>query len=108
MEHRMSYTIRGFFDFVREQGVVGFAVGFMVGGAATRLVGSLVGDVINPLLGLALGAAGDLSEESLRVGSAVVKWGNLVKTAIDFIIVAAVVYVGVRMLGLDKVDKKKQ
>lgn len=107
MAHRPGYTLRGFLDFVRKQGVVGFAVGFMVGGAATRLVGSLVTDVINPLLGLVIGAAGDLSDESFLIGSAVVKWGNLAKTAIDFVIIAAIVYAGVRMFGLDRVDKKK-
>jgi large conductance mechanosensitive channel len=103
----MAYSIRGFFDFVREQGVVGLAVGFMVGGAASRLVSSLVADIINPLLGLALGAAGDLSDASLEISSATLQWGNLVKTGIDFIIVAAVVYVSVRLLGLDKIDTKK-
>jgi len=39
----------GFIDFVREQGVVGLAVGFILGGAVSKVVSSLVKDIINSL-----------------------------------------------------------
>ena len=34
-------------------------------------------------------------------------WGNFVNTSIDFLDMALVVYYGVRLLQLDKLDKKK-
>ncbi|MFA5166393.1 MAG: MscL family protein [Candidatus Paceibacterota bacterium] len=93
-------------DFIREQGVVGLAVGFMLGGAVSKVVSSLVTEVINPLLGLVLGFAGDFKSSYFMVGAAKVAWGNFLATLIDFLVVALVVYYGVKGLGLDKLDKK--
>jgi large conductance mechanosensitive channel len=98
---------KGFVNFIKEQGVVGLAVGFILGAAVSKLVAALVADVINPLLGPALGAAGQLKEAKLRIGSAEVLWGDLVVVAIDFLVIALVVYIGVKSMGLDKLDKKK-
>lgn len=97
----------GFISFIRKQGVVGLAVGFILGGAVSKLVAAIVTDIINPLLGLLLSKAGNLSEATVTVGSAVLKWGNLVSVAIDFVVIAAVVYWGVHWLGLDKLDQSK-
>jgi large conductance mechanosensitive channel len=99
--------IRGFMDFIREQGVVGLAVGFILGGAVSKVVSALVTDIINPILGLALGAAGGLKTASIAVGSAQILYGDLISVVIDFIVIAAVVYFGVKMIGLDKLDKPK-
>lgn len=99
--------MKGFMEFIREQGVVGLAVGFILGGAVSKVVASLVGDIVTPVLGLALGAAQGLKEAYVEVGNAKVTYGNFINTIIDFAVIALVVYVGVRMLGLDKLDKKK-
>jgi len=100
--------MQGFIAFVREQGVVGLAVGFILGGAVSKLVTSLVSDIINPILGLILGAAGNLNEASLSIGNAELMWGNFITSSIDFIVIALVVYFGVRALKLDKLEKKKE
>ena len=42
--------MKGFIAFIREQGVVGLAVGFILGGAIAKMVTSLVNDMINPLI----------------------------------------------------------
>ena len=97
----------GFMDFIREQGVVGLAVGFILGGAVSKTVSSLVDNIINPLVGLAMGKV-DLAEKMTVIGSATLKWGAFISTIVDFLIVAAVVYFGVKALGLDKLDKKKE
>lgn len=100
-------NMKGFINFIREQGVIGLAVGFILGGAVSKLVSALVTDIINPILGIILGAAGGLKTASFNVGSAKILYGDLISTFIDFIIIAFVVYYGVRMLGLDKLDNKK-
>ncbi len=96
----------GFVDFIREQGVVGLAVGFILGGSIRSVVDSIVIDLINPLLGLLLGKV-DFSQAVWQIGSAQVAWGNFIATLINFTIVAAVVYFGIKGLGLEKLDKKK-
>jgi len=99
--------MKGFLEFVREQGVMGLAVGFILGGAISKVVTSFVNDIINPILGLILGAAGDLSAMSIRLGRVEIMLGNFIAVLIDFLVIAAVVYFGVKKLGLDKLDKKK-
>lgn len=98
--------MKGFMDFVRKQGVVGLAVGFILGGAVSKVVASLVADIINPVLGVALGAAGDLKAATIAVGPVTLAWGSFVSVVIDFLVIAAVVYFGVKALGLEKLDKK--
>lgn len=99
--------MKGFLNFIREQGVIGLAVGFILGGAVSKVVSSLVKDIINPVLGIILGAAGNLSSMSLKIGPAKILWGSFLSVSIDFIIIALVVYYGVTLLKLDKLDKKK-
>lgn len=114
MEHNFTAPVgiaksklQGFVSFIREQGVVGLAIGFILGGAVSKVVSSLVADLINPLVGLLLPGSGTLAEATFTIGQTTFAWGNLVSTIIDFIIIAAVVYFGFKMLGLDKLDKKK-
>ncbi len=99
-------TLKGFIDFIRTQGVVGLAVGFILGGAVSKLVSALVENIINPLVGLALGKV-DLADKALSVGTATLQYGAFISTVLDFVIIAAVVYFGVKSLGLDKLDKPK-
>lgn len=99
--------MKGFINFIRERGVVGLAVGFILGGAVSKLVSSIVNDLINPLLGLVLGATDDLKNSYLEIGASKIMWGNFLGTFIDFIVIAIVVYFGVTILKLDRLDKKK-
>jgi len=100
--------MKGFLNFIREQGVVGLAVGFILGGAVSKVVTALVTDIINPLLGMAFGAVGDFKTASFGIGQARILYGDLISVFIDFLVVALVVYFGVKAIGLDKLDKKKE
>lgn len=99
--------MKGFLNFIREQGVVGLAVGFILGGAIAKLVTSLVTDIINPILGIFLGAAGNIKDSSFTLAGSQVMVGSFLSTLIDFLIIAFVVYYSVKKLGLDKLDKPK-
>lgn len=104
----INSQLQGFFDFIREQGVVGLAVGFILGGAVSKVVASLVADIINPLIGVVLGQGEALASLTLVVGSVELKWGSFIAVFIDFVVIALVVYYGVKALGLDKLDKAKK
>lgn len=99
--------MKGFINFIREQGVIGLAVGFLLGGAVSKVVSALVTDVINPLVSALLGSVSGLKEAYISAGAAKIMYGDLVSVIIDFIIIALVVYFGVKFLGLEKLDKKK-
>ncbi|MEI8072771.1 MAG: large conductance mechanosensitive channel protein MscL [Candidatus Saccharibacteria bacterium] len=99
----------GFLEFVREQGVITLAVGFILAAAVTKTVNSLVTDIINPLMGVMLGKV-NLSSATWQVGGSTLAWGNFVSSLIDFMVIAIVVYVGFKVLKLDRldIDKKKR
>ena len=93
----------GFLQFIREQGVVGLAIGFLLGGAVSKTVTALVTDIVNPILSYVLGTTEGL--RTLKFGPLLL--GDFVAVVIDFLIIAAVVYFVVKGLGLDRVDVKK-
>ena len=98
--------MKGFIDFIRKQGVVGLAVGFILGGAVSKVVSALVTDIMNPMLGVVMGSKDSLAAMVLKIGPIEVLWGHFVSILIDFLVIALVVYFGVKGLGLDKLDKK--
>lgn len=99
--------MKGFINFIREQGVVGLAVGFILGSAVSKLVAALVNDIINPVIALGLGRIDNLSNAYFQIAEAKIRWGNFLNVTIDFLVVSLVVYFGVKWLKLDKLDKKK-
>lgn len=98
--------MKGFLNFVREQGVVGLAVGFLLGGSVSKVVTSFVTDVINPIIGI-IGNTKNLEKAYLQIGEARLTYGHFLSELINFLIIAAVVYYFIKGFGLDKIDKKK-
>ena len=99
--------MKNFITFIREQGVMGLAIGFILGGAVSDVVKSLINDIINPILGLALCSVEVLESATFSILGADILWGSFVSILINFVIIAAVVYYGFKGLGLDKLDSKK-
>lgn len=100
----LQKTVGGFFKFIREQGVVGLAIGFILGGAINKLVGSMVADVIQPAISMLFGSSQNLVD--LKYGS--ILYGKFLGNMIDFTVLAAVVYFGFKGLKLDQLDLKKE
>ncbi|MBU6310357.1 MscL family protein [Patescibacteria group bacterium] len=95
--------MQNFIQFVRQQGVVGLAIGFILGGAVGKVVASLVNDIIMPALALILG-----STEGLKgLAYLGINYGAFIATLVDFLIIAGVIYVVFKQLGLEKLDAPK-
>lgn len=99
-------TFKDFVAFIRSRGVVGFAVGFILGKAVSDLVGSFVNDILNPIIGLALSRFSELSDAAVHIGGSSIAYGKFLSLVINFILLALVVYVGAKVLRLEKLDKK--
>jgi large conductance mechanosensitive channel len=109
--------LEDFKKFIMRGNVVDLAVGVIIGAAFGKIVGSLVDDVIMPVLGLALGrvdfsnlylvlkpgADGLGSYPSLgaakAAGAATLNYGQFISVVITFLIVAAAVFVIVRLVS---------
>ena len=107
----MSAMVKGFMKFVREQGVVGLAVGLAIGAKAGDAVTALVKEFISPIVGFILGGT-DLSEKMWHTGlrnggvELVFGWGAIVNAVIALLATAFVVYFIVDKAGLTKLDRK--
>lgn len=102
----------GFVDFIRNQGVVGLAIGFVIGAQTRELVDQLSRSFIDPMLGLIFGGSQGLSQQSfyMQIGSrsATFLWGAFASAIINFIIITAIIYFTFKWLKLDKLDQKKK
>lgn len=104
--------LEGFVGFVREQGVVGLAVGLVLGVAAKSVIDSLVANIFNPMIGL-IGNGGNLDSKYACMRSVGAEcqnklaYGAFISDVLSFVIVAAVVYFVIIGLKLDKLDKPK-
>jgi large conductance mechanosensitive channel len=91
--------------------VIDLAVGVIIGAAFGKIVTSLVNDVIMPPIGLVLGSV-DFSnlflnlhgsyttvKEAEAAGAPIVKYGIFINNVIDFLIVAFVIFLMVRMIN---------
>ena len=110
--HTGEAQVKGFFEFLRTQGVMGLAVGIVLGGAVSVLAKSLIDNVITPPLGFLLGSAHGLKGLSVNIGKAadggdaVLQYGVFINDFINFMLIALVVYVLFKVFGLQKTSKK--
>jgi large-conductance mechanosensitive channel len=99
--------VSGFVSFLREHAIVGLAIGFVIGTQVQGVVKQLIASFIDPLFKLLLGQA--LSQRTFtahwHTRAASFGWGAFVYGLLDFLFVLATIYVVVKVLNLDKLDK---
>ena len=67
---------------------------------------TIINDIINPFIGIALGATKGLEKASFKIAGATFMWGHLLSATIDFLVIALVVYFGVKLLKIEKIQPK--
>jgi large conductance mechanosensitive channel len=104
--------LKEFRDFAMKGNVVDLAVGVIIGAAFGAIVTSLVGDVIMPIIGAATGGL-DFSNYFLPLAKsvtatnladakkqgAVLAYGSFITLALNFMIVAFVLFIVIRLMN---------
>ena len=90
--------VKEFREFAVKGNVVDLAVGVIIGAAFGKIVASLVGDVVMPLVGTLMGGV-DFSNLAVTVGSAKISYGKFIQTCVDFVIVAWVIFLAVKVIN---------
>jgi|DewCreStandDraft_4_1066084.scaffolds.fasta_scaffold08002_7 large conductance mechanosensitive channel len=98
--------LKQFRDFAMRGNVVDLAVGVIIGAAFGKIVESLVGDIFMPVLGAItggldfsnyfIGLSGKVTADTLaeaKKQGAVLAWGNFLTIVINFVIIAAALFV---------------
>jgi large conductance mechanosensitive channel len=118
----MNKTLREFREFAVKGNVVDLAIGVIIGVAFGKIVESLVGDIFMPVVGAVSGGldfsnyfaalSSTVSADSLveaKKQGAVLAWGNFVTVAINFVIVAWVLFLVVKLINrLKKQEAAKE
>ncbi|PWJ22009.1 large conductance mechanosensitive channel protein MscL [Jannaschia seohaensis] len=114
--------LKEFKAFIAKGNVMDLAVGIIIGAAFTAIVNSLVRDLINPVIGLILGGidftsmywvlsgevpAGVGLEAAREAGAAIFAYGAFVTAVIEFLIVAWVVFLLVKVVNRIKAAAEK-
>jgi large conductance mechanosensitive channel len=112
--------IKEFKEFAMRGNVMDMAVGIIIGAAFGKIVTSLVNDIIMPPIGLLMGNVDfsnlfinlkmDASYPSVaaaqEAGAPIIKYGLLINTVLDFVIVAFAIFLLIR--ALNQLRKKQE
>jgi large conductance mechanosensitive channel len=111
-EQEKKRIIKEFKEFALRGSVIDLAVGVVIGGVFSKIVTSLVNDIMLPFLGMFIGNI-DFSEFVIKLpdlfGSGKVNnlnVGSLISATIDFIIIAWVIFLFVKVINRFKRKEK--
>lgn len=101
-----------FKEFISRGNVIDLAIGVIIGGAFGAIVKSLVSDILMPVVGLILGRINFdelrivLKESQGKTPELAIKYGLFIQSAINFIIIAFVIFLVVK--AINKVRKQQE
>lgn len=98
-------TLKEFKQFISRGNVIDLAVGVIIGSAFGKIVTSIVNDILMPIIGIMIGGL-NFSSLVIRVGNATIRYGAFLQNVIDFLIVAACIFIFIKILS--KLSKKKE
>lgn len=97
----MKGFISEFKAFAMKGNVIDLAVAVVIGAAFGKIVSSLVENIITPFIGLLLRGL-DFSGLSYTVGDATMTYGKFIQSIIDFLIVALVIFMVIKVINRAK------
>lgn len=98
--------VKEFREFAVKGNVVDLAIGVIIGVAFGKIVASLVEDMVMPVVGSLVGGL-NFAELAVQIGAATVKYGKFIQTCVDFLIVAAVIFLAVKVINRMKREEAK-
>jgi large conductance mechanosensitive channel len=90
--------VKEFREFAVKGNVVDLAVAVIIGAAFGKIVASLVADIVMPLVGTLLGGL-DFADLAFQVGEAKILYGKFLQTCVDFVIIAWVIFLAVKLIN---------
>lgn len=103
----MKNFINEFKEFAFRGNVLDLAVGVVIGAAFTTIVTSLVEDIIMPLVGMLTGG-NDISDLSIKIGTANLAYGSFLQAVVNFLIIALVVFMFIKIINTASAKFKRE
>ena len=95
---QMKKFFSEFKEFAVKGNALDLAIGVIIGAAFKAIVDSIVNDIIMPFVGILLGGK-DFTALMLKIGDAEIKYGSLIQTAVNFLIVAFCLFLLVKFVN---------
>ena len=89
--------IHEFREFAVRGNLVDLAVAVVIGAAFGKIVSSLVEDIVMPAIGAVGGV--DFKSLAIQVGEAKILYGKFIQTCVDFVIIAAAIFLVVKLIN---------
>jgi len=103
----MKNFIKEFKEFINRGNVLDMAIGVIIAAAFKDIVTSLVDNIISPVIGLFGGK--NFDQYQFMIGEATIKYGAFITTVINFLIMALVIFMLVKVMnGISKKFEKKE
>jgi large conductance mechanosensitive channel len=97
--------IKEFMEFLKKYGVIGLAIAVVIGGKVNTFITATVSDIIMPIVGIFL-PQGSWQTWELALGPLKLAIGHWLGTAIDFTIVAYIVFMLTKFVLREDIVKK--
>jgi len=109
--------VKEFKEFAVKGNMIDMAVGIIIGAAFGKIVSSIVNDIFMPPIGLLIGGldftdlkatlkAAGVNDAGEAVNAVTLNWGMFIQTAIDFLIIALVIFLVIK--AMNKLKKKEE
>ena len=111
--------LKEFKEFALKGNVMDLAIGVIIGAAFSKIIASMVADIIMPIVGAIFGGlnfsnfftvlSGNVSATSLveaKKQGAILAWGNFATVAVDFLIIAFILFLVVK--GINTMKRKEE
>ena len=95
-----------FLEFLKQYGVVGLAIAVVIGGKLNAFVSAVVDNLVMPLVGILL-PSGDWRQLGFTIAGAKFGVGAVLGAGLDFLIVAAIVFVFAKKVLKEETVTKK-
>ena len=108
-----------FKEFALKGNVMDLAIGVIIGAAFGKIVSSVVADIIMPIVGAIFGGlnfanyftvlSGNVTATALveaKKQGAILAWGNFVTVAVDFLIIAFILFLVIK--GINSMKRKEE
>ncbi len=103
----MRSFLKEFKEFISRGSVIDLAIAVIIGAAFKDIINSLVKDILTPVISLVVGDEGfsnykyviTAADEANGIAENAILWGNFIQSTFDFVIIAFVIFMIVRVIN---------
>lgn len=99
--------LKEFKEFISKGNVIDLAVAVIIGGAFALIVKAFTDGILMPLIGI-LGGKPSFDEYTLTVNNSVIRWGSFLTAVVNFLIVAAAMFIVVKSINKLQTMRRKE